>query len=54
MQRFALVLATLAALLVPTTPAIAAAAPADGESTIPPELCLAVLGTDFERLFCSS
>lgn len=54
MTRFALVLATLAALLVPTAPAVVAASPAEGESKIPPEFCLAVLGTDFERLACSN
>ena len=53
MKRFAVVLVTFAALLVPTAPAIAAAALADTKSKIPSELCLAVLGTDYERLLCS-
>jgi hypothetical protein len=61
MKRFVLPLAALAALLVPTAPAVAAptgavpaAAHTDGTSKVPSELCLAVLGSDYERLVCSS
>jgi hypothetical protein len=55
MKRFVLLAAATAALLVPTTAAVAEAPRAhpDGVSKIPPELCLAVLGSDFERLVCS-
>jgi hypothetical protein len=53
MKRFVVVLAALAALLVPTAPALAAAAHTRGDSKIPSELCLAVLGSDFERTVCS-
>jgi hypothetical protein len=38
------------ALSIPTT----AAAHVDGVSKIPPQYCLAILGSDFERLACSS
>jgi hypothetical protein len=61
MKRFVLPLAALAALLVPAAPAIAApagavpvAAHTDGTGKIPDEFCLAVLGSDFERLFCAA
>jgi hypothetical protein len=60
MKRLALLVAAAATLLVPAAPALAAAAPAptpahvDGVSRIPPQFCLAVLGSDFERLACSS
>ena len=60
MKRLALLLAASATVLVPAVPALAAPAPAsapihvDGVSKIPPQYCLAVLGSDFERLACSS
>ncbi|MCA1842415.1 MAG: hypothetical protein LC792_04360 [Actinobacteria bacterium] len=60
MKRLALLLAASATLLVPAAPAFAAPAPAstpaqvDGVSKIPPQYCLAVLGSDFERLACSA
>lgn len=55
MKPFALLFAVLAALLVPTTSAVAGAAQADGgsNSKIPEELCFAVLGSDVERTLCS-
>jgi hypothetical protein len=55
-----LLLAVSATLLVPAAPAFAAAAPAstpahvEGVSRIPPQYCFAILGSDFERLVCSS
>ncbi|HVW35310.1 MAG TPA: hypothetical protein VHL53_22445 [Acidimicrobiia bacterium] len=60
MKRLALLLAASATLLVPAAPALAAPAPpsapahVDGVSKIPPRFCLAILGSDFERLACSS
>lgn len=62
MKRFALLLAALAGLLAPVArtaavPANSVAAPAfteEGTSKIPAELCLAVLGQDFEKLVCSN
>jgi len=60
MKRLALLLAASATLLVPAAPAFAspahsATAPrVEDVSKIPPQYCLAVLGSDFERLACSS
>jgi hypothetical protein len=60
MKRLALLVAAAATLLVPATPALATPAPAStpahvgGVSKIPPQFCLAILGSDFERLACSS
>jgi hypothetical protein len=60
MKRIALLLAASATLLVPAAPALAAPVNSvtgpqvQDVSKIPPQYCLAVLGSDFERLFCSS
>jgi hypothetical protein len=60
MKRLALLLAASATLLVPAAPALAASPQAatpshlDGVSRIPPQFCLAILGSDFERVACSS
>lgn len=61
MKRILLPLAALGALIVPAAPAIAAptgtvptAAETDQTGKIPDELCFGVLGSDFERLFCSA
>jgi hypothetical protein len=71
MKRFVVLSATLAALVLPATPGLAAgaartgatpdvgrdvpvAAPAAGASTVPPEYCFAIFGSDVERLVCSS
>jgi hypothetical protein len=59
MKRSCLALAALAALLlIPATHAVAVPATghSDGQRTsevIPPEYCLGVLGSDWERLVCS-
>jgi hypothetical protein len=59
MKRSCLTLAALAALLlIPVThgPAAPAAVHTDGQRTseiIPPQYCLGVLGSDWERIFCS-
>ena len=60
MKRVFLLLAALATLLAPAAQTAAtsvhsATAPTHtvGVSKIPPELCLAVLGSDVERTLCS-
>ena len=58
MKRYCIGLAALAALLlVPITRAVAAPVPAHHgnvvSTVIPPEYCLGVLGSDWERIFCS-
>ena len=58
MKRSAITLAALGALLVlPAARAVAAPVTAHHGSVvstvIPPEYCLGVLGSDWERIFCS-
>ena len=59
MKRSAITLAALGALLLlPAARAVAVPAPAHTDNArtstvIPPEYCFGVLGSDWERIFCS-